>query len=179
MKWYGISGSWRVTSPEIETDVRTFVREALLRGDGIVTGGALNVDYFATNEALAHDHTADQIKVFIPTTLARYATHYRMRAGEGVITAAQAEALIAQLTELQRRNPTALIENGENEVLNTETYYARNSDVVAASDELAVFQVNESKGTQDTIDKARKLGKPVFLKKILYPHLGHAPTPKL
>ena len=43
MKWYGITG-WRKTSPEVEADVRKTVREIIERGDGIVTGGALNVD---------------------------------------------------------------------------------------------------------------------------------------
>lgn len=169
MKWIGISGSWRATSEEVERDVRDVVREVILRGDGIVTGGALNVDYFATDEALKYDSVAKQIKVFIPTTLERYAAHYRKRAGEGVITLTQAEQLIAQLTELKRRNTAALVEQVTNEVVDTSTYYQRNSDVVDASDELAAFQVNDSKGTQDTIDKARAQGKKVFLRQYSIP----------
>ena len=165
MKWIGISGSWRATSSEVENDVRSFVRTTIEHGDGIVTGGALNVDYFATDEALKHDANASQIKVFLPTTLERYAAHYRKRSEEGVITSEQAEMLVAQLTELQRRNSEALIENKENEIIDTANYYKRNTDVVDASDELAAFQVNDSKGTQDTIDKARAEGKAVLLKK--------------
>ena len=164
MNWIGISGSWRATSVEVEKDVRDFVRDAIQRGDGIVTGGALNVDYFSTDEALKYDSTARLIKVFIPATLERYASHYRKRANEGVITHEQAEQLIAQLAELKKRNPNALIENSINETIDTANYYSRNTDVVDASDELAAFQVNESKGTQDTIDKARAQGKKVFLK---------------
>ncbi|MEK7063518.1 MAG: hypothetical protein AAB955_02395, partial [Patescibacteria group bacterium] len=139
-------------------------RTAIERGDGIVTGGALNVDYFATDEALKYDSGADRIKTFLPATLDRYAAHYRKRAGEGVITSEQAEQLVAQLTEVKRRNPNALIENLTNEIVDKTNYYNRNTDVVDASDELAAFQVNESKGAQDTIDKARAQGKPVTLK---------------
>lgn len=164
MKWIGISGSWQATSAEVEKDVREFVRETIQQRDGIVTGGALNVDYFATDEALKLDAKASQIKVFLPTTLERYATHYRKRAGEGVIAAGQAELLIAQLTELRSRNIEALIENVKNEVVDTANYFNRNTDVVNASDEISAFQVNKSKGTQDTIDKARAQGKKIYLK---------------
>jgi hypothetical protein len=44
MKWIGVSGSWRNISPELEQDLRREVSHALESGDGIVTGGALNVD---------------------------------------------------------------------------------------------------------------------------------------
>ena len=165
MKWIGISGSWRATSPEVEKDVRDFVREVMGRGNGIVTGGALHVDYFATDEALKHDKEAKQIKVFLPVTLERYAAHYRKRASEGVITHEQAEQLVAQLSELQQRNPEALVEHKENTVVDMTTYYERNTDVVNASDSLAAFQVNDSKGVQDTVDKAKAQGKEVFLKR--------------
>lgn len=51
-KWIGISGSWRVTTPEIERIVRAKTRDIIMAGDGIVTGGALNVDYQVTDEVL-------------------------------------------------------------------------------------------------------------------------------
>jgi hypothetical protein len=164
MKWIGITGSWRVTSDEVEKDVRDFVRQVVERGDGIVAGGALNVDYFATDEALKYDAGANNIKVFIPTTLDRFSEHYRKRASEGIIAHSQAESLIAQLTNLKEINTGALIENPSNQTLNTESYYVRNLAVVNASNEIAAFQVNESKGTQDTIDKARAQNKHVVLK---------------
>ena len=164
MKWIGISGSWRATSAEVERDVRQDVREIIERGDGIVSGGALNVDYFATDEALSLNPTGSQIKVFLPVTLERYAAHYRKRAEEGVITHEQAEALIAQLTRLKQANPSALIENMVNTVCDPSTYFERNTEVVKASDELLAFSVNQSGGTQDTIDKAREQGKSVQVK---------------
>ena len=164
MKWIGISGSWRATSEEVENDVREAVREIINRGDGIVTGGGLNVDYFAINEALKLDSEAKQIKAFITLTLPGYAAHYRKRAAEGVITEKQAEDLIAQMTLLKEKNPEALIENKENKVAEKRTYFNNNSDIADASDELLAFQVNHSEGTQDTIDKVKKDGKPVHVK---------------
>ncbi len=164
MKWIAISGSWRHTSPEIERDVREFVRAAIIRGDGIVTGGALNVDYQATDEALHFNTSASRIRVFIPVTIERYAAHYRKRAHEGVITIEQAELLISQLTKLKKLNPAALIENKDNTAVDQSTYFERITKIVDSSDELAAFQVNGSAGVQDTINKTNAQDKPVFLK---------------
>ncbi|HXK31187.1 MAG TPA: hypothetical protein VJZ94_00330 [Candidatus Paceibacterota bacterium] len=165
MKWIGISGTWKITSKEVEADVRKAVREIIERGDGIVTGGALNVDYFATDEAFKINPEATRIKICLPATLERYAAHYRKRSGEEVVTLEQAENLIAQLTALKNANPQALIEHPTNTVINQVTYFERNSEVVELSDELLAFQVNDSLGVQDTVDKAKALGKPVIIKK--------------
>lgn len=164
MKWIGISGSWRLTSEEVERDVREAVRDIISRGDGIVSGGALNVDFFATDEALKLNPSATQIKVFLPVTLERYAAHYRRRAKEGVITSEQAETLIAQLSHIKQANQDALIENQVNMECNPTTYFERNTEVANASDELLAFSVNASGGTQDTIDKVQAQGKPVRVK---------------
>jgi len=164
MKWYGITGSWRKTSAQVEADVRKTVREIIDRGDGIVTGGALNVDWFATDEALLTDSTAKYIRVCLPVILERYAAHYRMRADEGAITHEQAEMLIDQLTRLKQANPDALIEHPTNTVIDQTTYFERNSQVVELSDVMVGFQVNGSLGVQDTIDKAAAEGKEVQLK---------------
>lgn len=161
MKWIGISGSWRVSSEELRHDVQTSVAEVMQRGDGIVSGGALGVDQVATEEALKHNPDADRIKIIIPSSLEVFAAHYRTRAKEGVITNEQAESLIGLLTVIKGKH--ALTEMDYTE-LNDETYRARNSEVVKVSNELLVFQVNNSAGTQDAIDKAHKLGIPVILK---------------
>lgn len=159
-KWIGISGSWRAMNPRIENEVRTKVRDIILSGNGIITGGALNVDYQATDEVLKLNKP-EQIKVFLPTTLSIYANHYRKRAQEGIITLQQAEDLISQLQALQKQNPNGLIENTNNKEVNNDTYYARNQEIVNASDELIAFQINNSLGTQDAIDKAKAKGIPV------------------
>jgi hypothetical protein len=57
-----------------------------------------------------------------------------------------------------------LVEHSERpQVVNVTTYYLRNQDVVDMADELLVFQVNASSGTQDTVDKARMKGIPVVV----------------
>lgn len=161
MKWIAISGSWRKKNKKLESDVRKTVREIISRGDGIVSGGALGVDYFATDEAMKLNPWADRIKIFLPATLEIYAKHYKKRADEGVITHEQAEELISQLTKLKGLNYEALIENKNNTVVDKATYYERNSAILETADELEVFQVNDSLGTQDTFDKAVKKKIPV------------------
>jgi hypothetical protein len=170
MKWVAISGSWRKVNKEIEDKIRTEVREIILRGDGIVSGGALNVDFIALNEALKHDQKAERIKIFLPTTLEKYAEHYRKHAKLGSITDEQAEALIIQLTHLKEINPAALIEYPDTDFTEENKkakYYERNSKIVDASDELVAFRViteaSQGEGTSDTIQKAKEKGIPVKL----------------
>jgi len=155
-----ISGSWKITSPAVERDVRETVARALEQGQGIVTGGALGVDSVATDEVLHREFQPEQLRVILPTSLERYASHYRKRAEEGVITSPQAEGLIQQLEEVQQRG--TLIELDHQRV-DQESYFARNTAVLEASDRLAAFQVNGSPGTQDTVDKARQRGMEVDL----------------
>ncbi len=163
--WFAISGSWRKTSSEIEQAVRATVRKIIERGDGIVSGGALNVDWFATDEVLKVDPEAKHVKIFLPVVLDLYTAHYRKRATEGVITSEQAEILIAQLQKLRAANPEALIENKQNTTVDPKTYFERNTEVVNASDALVGFQVNESEGVGDTVEKALLQNKPVYLEK--------------
>ena len=89
MTWVGVSGSWRYEPPGLSDAVRHEVAAALRAGKSIVTGGALGVDYWATETALDIDPA--RLKVILPTSLATYAAHYRQRAAEGVISAEQAE----------------------------------------------------------------------------------------
>lgn len=174
MKWIGISGGWRKTNKyiegyaEVERKVRGAVADAMERGDGIVSGGAIGVDFFALDEALQHDPEAERIKIFLPTTLERYAEHFRKHAKLGDFTEEACEALIRDLEELKRRNAAALEENRDGEFTEenkTKKYFERDSSVVEASDELLAFPVrteaSASAGTNDTIGKARAKGIPV------------------
>ena len=164
MKWVAISGTWRKINKEAEDDVRKTVREIISRGDGIVAGGALNVDSVAVDEALKLDPTAKRIKIFLPATLEIFIAHYRKRAKEGVMTREQAEALINQLSKIKEINLSSLIENKDNKVINEEVYHKRNTTIINAADELIAFRVKEKVGgvgVKDTIEKARKKGIPV------------------
>lgn len=160
-KWVGVSGSWRAKSSKLDEDLNREVLAALAEGKGIVTGGALRVDYSATEIALSKYPDGSRLKLILPTTLETYAAHYRKRVKEGVITNKKAEALIIQLERVKKLG--SLVEDKRNSEVNLETYYLRNSEVVNASDELLAFQVNKSVGTQDTIDKAKAKGIPVKL----------------
>lgn len=162
--WTAISGTWRTAPDAVERDVRTAVADILAAGGGIVSGGALGVDYIATDEALKRDPAAQSIRIILPTSLSDYANHYFKKAAEGVITPKQAQDLIGQLTAVQGANPAALHELPHT-VCTPETYYARNTAILDAADNLAAFQVNGSAGTQDTIDKALARGMAVAHKK--------------
>ena len=166
MKWVAISGSWRKTNSKVEKDVRSTVRKIILNGNGIISGGALGVDYFALDEAMRLNPSAEQIKIYLPAKLNIFSKHFFKRAKEGIITQKQAKDLINQLTNLKKINPNALITNKENTVLNKTSYYARILQIIDAANELIVFHVNKSEGTQYTIDKAKKKGIPV--KKLNY-----------
>lgn len=163
MKWIAISGSWRKTNQNVESDVRQKVKTILSSGNGIVTGGALNVDFFATDEAMKADVKGEKIKVFLPVSLDRYAAHYRKRAKEGVITENQAEILINLLTDLKQRNAGSVIEEPKNIVVDNTTYFERNTKIIEYADALVAFQVNKSPGVEDTIQKAKTKGIPISL----------------
>lgn len=170
IRWIGISGTWHITKSEVEKDVRAIVHEIIMRGNGIIVGGALGVDYFALDEAMNLDTNSSQIKVILPSLFNEYITHLRMWAsgyntGDPPITAEEAEQLIAQLSQLKNTSPVSIIESSNIDAreINKEVYFARNTKIVELSDEIIAFQVNRSSGTQDVIDKARKLRKKVIV----------------
>jgi hypothetical protein len=142
MKWTAIAGSWRHTNFDIEIKVRDEVRSLLALGNGLVSGGALGID-------------ASRLKIIIPSTLEIYSAHYLNRASEGVINHKQAESLILQLEMVRAMG--CLVE-GIAQVIDKEAYFNRITQIIDIADELIAFQINDSEGTQDTIDKARNKG---------------------
>ncbi len=161
MKWIAIAGSWRKTNKKVEADVRRIVRGIVQKGDAIISGGALGVDYFALDEVFKADPTCKKVKIFLPSKLDIFTKHFFKRADEGVITHKQAENLINQLNILKKINLQAIIEDQENEIIDKEAYYQRIDQIITKADKLIAFQVNKSKGTQYTIDKAKEKGIPV------------------
>lgn len=160
MKWIAISGSWLKMNTQVENDVRENVAEIIMRGDGIVTGGAIGVDHLAIREAFSHDPAGNQIRVCISGTLGRYESHFRARAGTGLITREAADQNFTMLRSLQRANVTSLTESPEDTIINRAAYLKRNSRVIALADEFYAFWINQSPGTGDTVQKAKAAGKP-------------------
>ena len=163
MRWFAISGSWREADERVKADVERAVRKIVVDGDGIVTGGALGVDAFATQVVLEEGDPARQLIIFLPIPFDAYCRHMERRCGEGVITEAQRDLIISQLSEVRERSPACISDESGYTKAGKESYYARNTTIVEQADELFAFQVNGSKGTQDAIDKARDFGKPVSL----------------
>ncbi len=165
MKWYAISGSWRITNDEVKRDVERTVEKIILAGDGIITGGALCVDYFATNAVLRKGDPRRQLKLYLPIKLENFCKYFFKRAERGVITREQAEMVTSQWREVARICKDCISDDwGYNEA-NIESYYERNIKIVEDCDILYAFQINDSKGTQDAIDKAKELGKEIHVKK--------------
>lgn len=155
MKWIAVSGSWRKTNQKVKQDIQKTVKEIIKYGSGIISGGALGVDFIATDIYLKLNPSASKIKIFLPTTVNLYLKHLRRRAKEKVVGLNQVEMLTSQLNSLKKVNPKAIIENKINKICNQTTYYQRVDKIIETADELIAFQVNNSAGTQHTIDKAK------------------------
>lgn len=172
MKWHAITGSWRTTNEKVEKDVERTVKKIIFFEDGIVTGGALGVDYFATQTVLDNldeESVGKQLKIYLPLKMEDYCRHYYGRAEEGVITKRHAEILEDQLNEIHEINPGIIFDESPYTKVDKESYYARIVKIIEASDDVYAFHVNESEGVQYGIDLARKSGKPIHIKKYKIP----------
>jgi hypothetical protein len=164
MKWILFTGTWKLTNQQVEDDVRADAREVLARGDGIVTGGATGVDYFVMDEAMKLYPDGSRLIVIIPAILKSYMYDYNTNWCTGPITKEVISQLETLLYKIKEANSASLIEM-DNDIITQEHYNLRHDQEVKISDEVHAFQVNESTGTQDTIDKAAKSGLPVSLHK--------------
>ncbi len=145
--------------PDLRRDVEREVKNIVRNGHGIVTGGALGVDYLATQMLLKVDKTARNLMIVLPTDLITYIRHYRHRASEGVITDKQAGLLAGQLRLCKKVRNNSVIEGPKSLTIDQKAYFDRNRVVVGLCDELIAFQVNDSAGTQNAIEIARAMGK--------------------
>ena len=176
MKWYGISGSWRNITSDVERDVKDAAESIILyqggsrEGEinprkGIVTGGALGVDFLAAQTVLEKGDPERQLRIYLPVGLEKYLEYYESMAKKGAITYTQAADLARLLTGFRAISSGIISHYGDYEEVNRKSYYERNTGIVRLCDELYSFQVNDSRGTQDAIDKAISLGKIVHLKR--------------
>ena len=164
MKWILFTGTWKLTNKMVEDDVRAAARDVLLRGDGIVTGGATGVDYFAMDEAMNIVPDASRLKVVIPAGFKSYIHDYRTNWCVAPIITETINTLETLLEKIHAANPMA-IDTMENDIITQDHYNLRHNEEVKISDEVYAFQVNDSAGTQDTIDKAKKSGLPITIHK--------------
>lgn len=169
MKFYGISGSWRTVDESVEKDVTQAVSAIIERWDGIVTWWALWVDYIATQLVLSLGDPQKQLKIYLPISLDAFCAHYQKRALEWVISKEQADMITSQLKTVFEMAPESIHDHTPYTQADVESYYARKQTIIQESDEVYAFQVNESQWTQDAIDKATQLGKPVTVKKYSLP----------
>jgi len=170
MKWIGISGS-RSTDERVLADIGNDVAELMLRGDGVIAGGALGVDYHATAEALRHDPNAARIQVIIPADLDTYRQYFERQLLKGDrrnnnTTPENIAALLDQLSHLKARS--ALLELRHARV-NAESFHARNRAIVARASELRAYCVNHSSGTMYTARQAELAGIPVTVRHYTVP----------
>lgn len=164
MKWILFTGTWKLTNQEVENDVRQAARDVLARGDGIVTGGATGVDYFAMDEAMKLYPDASRLKVIIPAMFKDYIYDYHTNWLMEPVTVESINALEKLLQQIKDADPEALIEMPY-DIITQDHYDLRHDEEVKISDEVYAFQVNNSTGTQDTIDKAAKSGLSISLHK--------------
>ncbi len=166
MKWILFTGTWRLTNNDVENDVRAFARDVFSRGDGLVTGGATGVDYFAMDEFLKLDPPCSKMRIFIPAKLDHYINDYRKNWMHAPISEIDIDNLEKVLRAIYVRNPAALLEvrKTEGDILQEE-YDLRHNEEVTFSDEVYAFHVNQSTGTEDTIQKAKASGLPISVHK--------------
>lgn len=166
MKWVIITGTWRLTTNKVEKDVRETVRKIVSEGNGIVTGGATGVDFFAMDEYLKIDPSCKNIRTFIPARLDHYISDYHKNWCHEPVTHEDIDNLQKLLINLKLANPGSFFEarKSQGDILQTD-YDERHDEEVAFSDSLYSFRVNMSSGTSDTINKAEKAGIEIIEKK--------------
>jgi hypothetical protein len=152
MKWILFTGTWRLTNEEVERDVRQATREVITRGDGVLTGGATGVDYFAMDECLKLG-ALNKLRIFLPAKLEWFIKDYYDNWQDEPVTKKDIDNLAGLLRHIKEVMPTGLLEM-PNEIITQADYDDRHDEEVMYSDEVYAFQVNGSTGTQDTVDKA-------------------------
>jgi hypothetical protein len=82
------------------------------------------------------------------------------------ITESDIDNLEHLLNIVKRRNPSALFEvRKESGDITQDEYDIRHNEEVTFSDEVYAFQVNNSDGTSDTIEKAKAANLPITIHK--------------
>ena len=164
MNWVLFTGTWRLTNKEVEADVRQAVSQVISRGDGVLTGGATGVDFFAMDEALKTNPTCSHLKIIIPSEIENYINDVYTNWCHHPIKKEDIDLLAKILRQIKNINPDNFIEMPQ-ENITQEEYDLRNIEEVKIAQEVFAFQVNNSSGTQHTIDQAKLLDVPISVNK--------------
>lgn len=161
MKWALFTGSRSPVNVEVENDVRAAVREVIAKGDGVLTGGAAGVDYFAMYE-VASLNALNKLRILLPTKLEIFIEHYRQAEKDGKIEKKACDDLLHLLQSIYEQSPISFLEMPFKQITLQE-YFARDEEEVKYSDYVYAFQVNESAGTGHTVKKAQEAGLPILV----------------
>lgn len=170
--WIGISGSWRTINQKVVDDDTEIVRYITSDDIGIITGGALGVDYITTEIVLKEGDPKKQLRIVLPINRYAYMEHFTNSSIRNKINRTQQDCLIDQLSYIDKNFPNIIFDNSkfdEKKFLNFDeegyrkiSYYFRDWLIAYGCDGLIALWVNKSKGVEDTINKVRLMGKPVF-----------------
>lgn len=176
--WVGITGSWRTINQKVVDDVTEIVRYITSNGLGILTGGALGVDYIATETVLReNEDPKTYLRIVLPINRIDYIRHFRNSNLNSRINVSQMRAIAEQIIYINRNLPEIIFdascfdENKFLELINEkyreDCYSFRNNLVGYGCDGLIPFLVNESNGVKDAIRSASSMRKPIFYSKKL------------
>ena len=118
------------------------------------------------DECLKNNY-AHKLRVFIPAEVDYYIKDYNKNWCQKPITKEDIENLENVLLKIQEISPASLLEiKHDGGDITQDHYNARhNQEIIFSADEVYAFQVNNSTGTGDTINKARASGLPITLHK--------------
>ncbi len=170
--WVGISGSWRTINQKIVDDVTEIVRSITSEGMGILTGGALGVDYVATEVVLKESDPEKQLRIALPINRYAYMEHFTNSSMRKKISRTQQDFLIDQLRYIDEYYPNIIFDNSkfdeelflkfEDETYRKNSYHFRDCLIAYGCDGLIALWINGSGGVEDTINKVRFVKKPIF-----------------
>ena len=110
--WVGITGSWRYIDQKVVDDVTNTIRYLTNKDIGILTGGALGVDYLAT-ETIIKEGNPENLRIALPINRADYIRHFRNSASSNVINPSQRNAIANQIFKISKRHPEIIFDNSE------------------------------------------------------------------
>lgn len=171
--WVGVSGSWRIINQKVVNDTALLVRHMLSKGAGILTGGALGVDYIATEIVLKEGNPLDQLRIILPINRDAFMEHFTNSYYRDGINRTQADFLSRQIYHINTHFPATIFDKtpfNETEFLIPDnkhyreiSYDFRSGLVGYGCDGLFGLCVNNSRGVRYTEEVVKRMGKYSFV----------------